>query len=243
MYYIPYGKIKSFLGINLYIYIMNIINNKKEYKYLKRNDIINYTGPINIDIYSIIYGLLLSNKHKVKRNKDKGTRIILYQENRHEEYLIYLHNIIANLGYCKTKKPKIKTKLSINGKLKKYIKFSTWTYTKFNYLYNEWYNENNNKKVPLSLNKYFTSLSLAILIMDDSYKLNKGLILCTNSFSYEDNLFLSNFLFNKFKLNNSIFKISTNNQYFIYISKDSMPLLISIVKPYIIPSMKYKIIF
>ena len=78
--------------------------------------------------------------------------------------------------------------------------------------------------------------------MNDGGKVNEGLKLTTNLFKYEDNLYLINILYNKYKLKSTIQKTNIDNQYNIYIFKESMPLLINIVKPYFIPSMYYKIL-
>lgn len=205
----------------------------------KRSEVTNFNKPLNDDILSIIYGSLLGDASAEKRKGGKGTRILFYQESSHDNYLLYLHNLVASLGYCNTKIPKITTRLGNKGKIRKIIRFSTWTYDNFNYIHNEWYN-NGIKIVPKSLDKYFTPLALAIWIMDDGCKLGKGLKLATNSFSYDDNLYLVNLLLNKYNIKSTIHKTGTDNQYNIYIWTESMPTLVNLVKPYIIPSMKYK---
>lgn len=208
-------------------------SNKRSLNYNKFN-------PLNIDILSIIYGSLLGDSHAEKRKQGKGTRISFYQENTHTDYLLYLHNLISSLGYCNETIPKITTRLGKNGKLRKIIRFHTWTYVGFNYIHNEWY-KNNKKVLPKSIENYLTPLALSIWIMDDGSKASKGLKLCTNSFSYNEVLFLIEILYKKYKLKASIQKSGIKDQYVIYIWKESMPLLMSIVSPYIIPSMKYKL--
>jgi hypothetical protein len=78
--------------------------------------------------------------------------------------------------------------------------------------------------------------------MDDGcYIPNRGLRLCTNSFIHEDVVFLSNLLNKKFGLQNSIHKADTLNSYTIYVHKKSLSDLIVLVKPFVIPSMLYKL--
>jgi len=79
--------------------------------------------------------------------------------------------------------------------------------------------------------------------MDDGtrYK-NKGLKFCTNSFTLKEIKYLSLLLNKKYSIKTTIHKISVVNQYHIYIPKSSMDQLRKIVKPYIHPSMYYKII-
>jgi hypothetical protein len=89
------------------------------------------------------------------------------------------------------------------------------------------------------------AVGLAFLIMDDgSFNITKGhLVICTDSFSKEDVLRLIHILNTKFALscgliNHGITKVG-NISYRIRINKSSMPSLINLVKPHIIPSMLY----
>ena len=85
-----------------------------------------------------------------------------------------------------------------------------------------------------------TPLALAIWIMDDGGKVSSGLKIATNSFKYEEVQYLQYLLKNIYNIDSNIHLTGVNNQYNIYIIASSMPLLVNIVKPYIIPSMKYK---
>jgi hypothetical protein len=83
--------------------------------------------------------------------------------------------------------------------------------------------------------------------MDDGSfnKLKGNLTLCTDSYSKEDVLHLIFILTNKFKLSCGIIDYCKNkkglNSYRIRINKSSLPLLIELIKPYVIPSMLYKL--
>lgn len=89
-------------------------------------------GPHNLDILSIIFGSLLGEAHAERRVKDNGTRICLYQEGYHLSYLIWLHKLITNLGYCNPILPKLETRLGFKGRVRKIIRFKTWTYSSLN---------------------------------------------------------------------------------------------------------------
>ena len=195
-------------------------------------------GPHNFDILCLIFGSLLGDAHAEYRGK--GTRICFYQESKHSAYLMWLHNIISNLGYCNPKIPVVTSRLGPKGKLRKIVRFNTWTYTSFNWIHELWY-LNGIKIVPQNIEQYLTPLALAIWIMDDGSKVNKGLKFSTNSYTYTDCLLLVNALNNKFKIKSSIQSGGTNNQYVIYVWKESMNNLRQIVYPYIIPEMRYKI--
>lgn len=198
-------------------------------------------GPHNIDILSIIFGTLLGDGHAEKRVN--GTRICFYQEGSHKAYLLWLHSLISNLGYCNSTEPKLQKRLGVKDKIRYVIRFKTFTYSSFNWIYDLFYIKNV-KIVPSILGKFLTPLALAIWIMDDGTKVGKGLKLCTNSFSFADCNFLVKLLHDNFNLKASVQSAGAKNkeQYHIYIWKESIPLLKEIVCPYIHPSMKYKLL-
>jgi len=82
-------------------------------------------GPHNIDIISIIFGSLLGDAYAEKRLSGLGTRISFFQEGVHVEYLLYLHKMFSELGYCNPKVPVITNRLGTKGKVRKIIRFST----------------------------------------------------------------------------------------------------------------------
>lgn len=57
-------------------------------------------GPHNFDILSIFTGILLGNGKAECRDVGAGTRISITQESDRKEYLLWLHSLIAGLGYC-----------------------------------------------------------------------------------------------------------------------------------------------
>ena len=80
---------------------------------------------------------------------------------------------------------------------------------------------------------------IAIWYMDDGSKdkrRSKGCVLCTNSFTKKDLIEVCKILQNKFQLEISIRKNNT-----LYIKSKSFDHFVSLIKPYIIPSMLYKI--
>ena len=204
----------------------------------------NRIGPHNIEVLNILFGSLLGDCHAEFRSKGNGTRFCFYQESSHVAYLNWLHSVLANLGYCSSSLPEIKTRLGKKGIVRKVVRFKTWTYSSLNWIHDLWY-INNKKVVPSNIDDYLNPLALAIWIMDDGSKVNSGLKLCTNSFTYLECLLLVKVLFENFNIKSTIRPLGTteiSEQYHIYIWKESMPLLREIVLPYVHPSMKYKII-
>ena len=210
-----------------------IATNKNKIKGISR------IGPHDQIILSIIFGSLLGYAHAQKINGGVGTRINFYQESTHVSYLLWLHSLLANSGYCNENKPQIQTSLGAKGVVRKVMKVSTWTYTSFNFIQELFYFDNK-KRVPLNINEYLTPLALAIWIMEDGVKVSKGLKFYSQRNSYADCLLLIDALHFNFKLKASV--QSAGNQYNVYIWKESMSRLREIVSPHIIKEMKYKII-
>ena len=198
-------------------------------------------GPHNINILNILFGSLLGDCHAEFRNKGKGTRFTFYQESSHSCYLLWLHEIILSLNYCSPNKPQIQTRLGKKGKIRKVMRFKTWTYSSLNWVHDLWYIDRK-KIVPKTIGHYLNPLALAIWIMNDGSKSGKGLKLSTNSFSFSDCVFLTEVLSQNFNIKSNVQSAGCADQYVIYIWKESMPLLREIVLPYVHSSMKYKLI-
>lgn len=197
-------------------------------------------GPHNTDILSVFYGAMLGDAHAERRVSGNGTRISLAQESNRAEYLFWLHNLIAELGYCNPKVPKIQSRLGSNGKLRYVIRFHTYTYSSLNALHSAWY-VNNIKRVPENISEFLTPLALAIWIQDDGARVGQGLKLCTNCFTFEDNTRLAMVLNKKYGLKAVVQSAGVPNQYHIYIWKESMPQLRQLVRKYMVSSMLYKL--
>lgn len=197
-------------------------------------------GPHNFDIISIIFGSLLGDAHAERRASGHGTRISFAQEASHKQYLLWLHSLISVLGYCNAVIPAIQTRLGVQGTLRYVIRFHTFTYSSFNWIYDAWY-VNGIKRVPACIAIYLTPLALAIWIMDDGGRMGYGLKLATNSFTFEDSTFLTKVLFDKYNLKASVQSAGVPGQHHIYIWSESMPHLRELVRPYMVSSMLYKL--
>lgn len=138
-------------------------------------------------------------------------------------------------------------------------RLTLFTFTSFGWIYDSFYKatsvakqgegagkkEINQKRVPTWISDYLTPAGLAHWIMQDgshpSGQKGQGVSIATNSFTYDECKFLANTLTNKYNLKTSVVKTGTPNQWRISIWKQSMPLLSSLVKPYFIPEMQYKL--
>lgn len=118
-------------------------------------------GPHNNDILSIFYGSLLGDAHAERRIIGSGTRLSFSQESNRQQYLVTLHQIISDIGYCNPNTPIIQSRIGLGGKLRYIIRFHTYTYSSLNWLHECWY-KNGIKVVPDNISDYITPLSLAI---------------------------------------------------------------------------------
>jgi hypothetical protein len=96
------------------------------------------------------------------------------------------------------------------------------------------------KVVPLDIFNLLTPVALAHWIMGDGTWHSYGLRLCTDSFSISDVVRLMNVLIIKFQLDCTL-QMYRGKYPRIYIRATSMPLLRSIIKEHMDPSMLYKI--
>ena len=198
-------------------------------------------GPHNKIVLDIIFGSLLGDGHAEHRTIGNGTRVTFYQESVHVSYLLWLHSLFSDLQYCNSNIPVIQTRLGSKGIVRKIIRFRTWTFSSFNWIHDLWY-INGVKVIPSNIGDFLTPYALAIWIMVAGGKVNQGLKLSTNSYTYSECLFLVKVLYDNFNLKASVQSTGVSDQYQIYIWKESMPLLREIVLPYVHSSMKYKLI-
>jgi ubiquinol-cytochrome c reductase cytochrome b subunit len=82
-------------------------------------------GPHSKDILSIIFGSLLGDAHAEKGLLISGTIITFFQEGSHIQYILYLHKLFSDFGYCSPNVPSITTRLGTKGKVRKVVRFST----------------------------------------------------------------------------------------------------------------------
>ena len=200
-------------------------------------------GPHNIDILSVIVGNLLGDGYGEKRVN--STRFHIHMSSKNVEYLMFLHKFYSTRNYASKNKPKLSKMIGKNNKVYYSLKFRTYSYSSFNYIYNMFYKStgstiSNEKVIPLNIYEYLTPLTLAIWIMDDGGCTNKGVRISTQSFTNNDIARLKNCLEQKFNFKNlKLYK--QNSIYNIYFPYSEMLLLSKLVKPYFVKSMYYKL--
>lgn len=95
------------------------------------------------------------------------------------------------------------------------------------------------KRVPEEIVDFLTPLVLAVWIMDDGNYSKESLVLNTHSFPEKDERILQKGLKRKYGVTTS--RIKDRDAYKIRVASYSWPKLRSVVEPYIIPEMKYKL--
>lgn len=99
---------------------------------------------------------------------------------------------------------------------------------------------NGKKVIPENIYDLLSPFSLAHLITGDGIATSGGIRICTDFFTVQDVVRLMNVLIIKYRLKCTLH--ITDYKPRIFISSKSMGLLISIINPYIVPSMMYKLI-
>ena len=94
----------------------------------------------------------------------------------------------------------------------------------------------------MDIKNYLTPISLAYWIEGDGYSRNKGVALCTDSFTKDDLKLLIDALTENFGFKCTTFP-HAKDQYRIHINSKQMPYLRSLVAPHMHPSMLYKLGF
>ena len=188
-----------------------------------------------------LVGSLLGDGALAQRRENKNARFHVRMGSLHKKELNNLYEIFKDM--CKTPPKESLLFNKITQKEYNVISFMTLSYPCLNYYRKIFYN-NGVKTVPLNIENLLTARGLAQWIMDDGGIDGKGLRLYTNSFLKESLELLQFVLANKFGIKSNIVHINKRrnlNQYKLYIKVESMDLLRTLVKPFMLPTMYYKL--
>lgn len=189
-------------------------------------------------IDQLLLGSMLGDGCISTKGLSKHHRFSLAHSEKQLEYITFKHEIFKQykldnkLSYYIIKNERYK-----NGEFREF-RFKTKGHKIFDKYRMLFYPEGK-KIVPDRINK-LEAEGLAIWFMDDGYRTGnnlKGAMFSTSGFSKEDVIKLKDLLENKFKL-----KCSIHARNEIYIWVQSVPRLIELISPFIVPSMKYKVL-
>lgn len=193
---------------------------------------------INNYLRSVILGLILSDAWMQKKENHHNPRLGFKQSLINFPYFWSVYNLLHTF----TSSRPFFNKNSIRGKVHYSLSFQTRQLKSLNFFYNLFYKENQ-KIISPELYHYFDWIVLAHWIMGDENvsKKNKGIILCTNSFSWKEIIYLHNILLLKLNINSVIYK--EKNKLRIYINSFELSKIKSKLKPHFIPHFYYKLNF
>lgn len=206
-------------------------------------------GPHNKIVLDQIICSLLGDgwMDRIPSKKRFSYRFGIDQESYNNgEYIKWLTNWFYEQGYSSNNKPKKQIR---NNRV--IYRLNLYTYTSFDWIYKDFYYYKLDpitnklvryKKVPIWIEEYLSPAGLAAWIMQDgSRQKGQGVMIATNSFTYEECNRLASFLSKNYGQKTTVIKAGKINQYKISIWKESMPLLNEIVGKYIIGNMIRKI--
>ena len=192
------------------------------------------------EVKEVLIGILLGDAHIVRRSPTANSRLVYSQTAvKHKEYFDYVFSFF--LPFC-VKDYIPQSKIVRDNRTKKIysaISFTTMQLPCFNEFKETFYNLNV-KKVPNNIYELLTARGLAFWIQDDGSKHGDGLHISVYGFNSADVDKLMFTLQDKFNLKCSI-HYNKDNKPRIYIFKESLETLISLVKPYFIKEMLYKL--
>ena len=239
---IDYSKVLKLLddGLN-YEKIGQILNVKpgsissymvKHYGKVKRgNKLIELTSIQK----ELIFGSLLGDGHLNLSLKTPNPNYREEHSIKQYDYLKYKFSILKNLiVYSEVK---IYNRFDDRFKIKNYQ--SCFILTQNNPCFIEFHKmfyKGKKKVIPQDLS-LLTPLAIAIWFMDDGQKFQCGYGICTNSFELNDIQRICNYLKEKYNIYTTI-----NKKKAIYIKACSKIDFTNLIKPYILPSLEYKLI-
>lgn len=185
----------------------------------------------------ILIGMLLGDGCLEKNGRN--VRLRIEHGLRQKDYLDWKYREFQNLA---TDKPRIVQSFHVKTR-KNYSRwhFSTFSFPELNIYKRKFYSQKV-RKIPDNISGLLKSpLSLAIWFMDDGYKRNdcNALRINTDCFDHKGQELLQRCLKRNFKINTKIHK--KGKFWNIYIPNPAVKKFCGVVKPYIIPKMRYKI--
>lgn len=208
------------------------------YRIKKEAGLVKSKFPEDINLteeeFQVILGSLLGDGNISVRHPKKGGGILNIKHClKQKDYCLYKQQMLKRLN------PKYKENHRHDNRLKIKDYIESIFYTKslkcLKNFYDRWYTP----KKSICLNDFYkiNALGLAIWYMDDGYKPKYGgCYLCTQSFSKEKLEQVILILKEKFNLDVNIRKDNI-----LYINSKSFKIFKSLITPYIVPSMKYKL--
>lgn len=206
---------------------------------MNSNEIKRLAGSIKLtdEQREIIVGLLLGDGHLETQNKGRTFRLKVEHAISQKDYVDWLYQKFQNMVLTE---PQIKEQ-TIGDKVYQKYWFSTISIGSLRF-YSQLFYVKHKKVVPKIIDKLVTPLSLAVWFMDDGSlksKYNKARVINTQSFDDISLKRLQDMLLKKFHIQTTLRMQPEGKQ--IYIPSAEAEKFVQVIRPYIIPSMEYKI--
>ena len=190
-----------------------------------------------------IIGIMLADGFLEKGKSTYNTRLRI--DHTYPDQKSYVFSLYTLFGDLIDMEPVIVVRKadSRTGKIYKSIYIRTLKFPCLNEYHSLFYKEQK-KVIPLNIQDLLTARGLAHLIMGDGFLYQGIVMLCTESFTKEEQELLINALHENFGIKATLNKRINSSgvqSYRIRISKKSMDKLTVLVKPYFIPEMLYKL--
>lgn len=157
---------------------------------------------------------------------------------KQEEYLKYKvsiltkYNLDSNIGYNTIRDSRYK-----NREVKE-CRHKSRLHPIFTDIRAKYYDQHGHKRVFREFVKDIDELGLAIWYMDDGYVTKSSCIFSSCSFTLEEQQILADILLEKFDLHFNLGKHDNS----MYLQAKDFPKFVKLIRPYVIPSMQYKLI-
>ncbi|MBI2674495.1 MAG: hypothetical protein HY505_02865 [Candidatus Yanofskybacteria bacterium] len=189
----------------------------------------------------VLIGLLLGDGHLETQNNGRTYRLKIEHSYLQKEYVDWLYQVFKDWVLTS---PKEKEQTVLGIKYNKYY-FSTVSHGAFRFYAQQFYKEKK-KVLPKLIKKWLSPIVMAVWFMDDGSvksKRHRALILNTQSFSKSELQTLVGILEERFGVRMVLRKQSRKQVeiYQLITTSESVERFVEIIKPYILPSMRYKL--
>lgn len=191
--------------------------------------------------FDVIIGSLLGDARLECRSVGKrspvSARLRIHQSEKQKEYVFWKYAQLKNLVLKEPRRILVSHDAKRNRDHYSWY-FHTKTLEEFGALYHYFYHDKV-KILPENIFSFLTPRALAIWFMDDGSNTKESYTLSTHNFSFQDQERIVEFLKNKFNITATITK--DRLKFKLRIGKHEYQKLNTVIEPYIIPSMIYKI--
>lgn len=195
----------------------------------------NNKRTITTNMKQLIIGSVLGDAH-IEYSKTIDAYYRAEQGSKQKDYLFWKYEILKDL--CASRPKESRREFSS-------WYFNTRTHIYFSKIHKLFYTESGEKKIPKNFSKFLSPLATAVWFMDDGTNNKNHLEICVQGYTILDILIIKRAFKNNFNIDIGITR--RNDKRLMYpclsltICGDDCTKFVRLVRPFIIPSMLYKI--